>query len=189
MTRSVPVRTKSFPCAQSGLVRTAQNSESSRAHERVWCAQNGPRAHGDEAGAGDEAGDGDGDCDWDGDWHEAGAGDEVGAGTYDRAGSAVVATPRQSWAVSPGEYMCDNRAGRGDAPAIWERQPGGAAARPYREAKSSRARPARSTARSTALSLIWFSLKSSAPKMKVITTLLRLIIEMTESSAPSSFTA
>ena len=63
------------------------------------------------------------------------------------------------------------------------------AIRPYREAKSSRARPASNIARSTALSLIWFSLKSSAPKMKVITTLLRLIIEMTESSAPSSFTA
>ena len=100
MTRSVPVRTKSFPCAQSGLVRTAQNSESSRAHERVWCAQNGPRAHGDEAGAGDEAGDGDGD------WHEAGAGDEVGAGTYDSLSFSLSCTQKSQISENKPQKYC-----------------------------------------------------------------------------------
>ena len=150
MSCSFPVRTKSFPCAQSGLVRTGIGENSCRAHERVWCAQNGPRAHGHEAGDGR-------------------LGRETGTRPEPELMTGPAARPRR----------CPGNLGTAARGAI----------RPYREAKSSRARPASNIARSTALSLIWFSLKSSAPKMKVITTLLRLIIEMTESSAPSSFTA
>ena len=163
MSCSFPVRTKSFPCAQSGLVRTGIGENSCRAHERVWCAQNGPRAHGHEAGdgrLGRETGTGD--------WHGRLA-RETGTRPEPELMTGPAARPRR----------CPGNLGTAARGAI----------RPYREAKSSRARPASNIARSTALSLIWFSLKSSAPKMKVITTLLRLIIEMTESSAPSSFTA